>query len=323
MSCTTLTVTMLLVGLWFASSSARADEPSWWIQRPREGDVIQRGEDDTADIEVRVFDPLGRAFRVSVDGGAEAPLVKGADRVQTRVLQGVPKGEHRVIVIGPDVAKILDGVGVGDVHGAIGQSHTSGRSPVYGRSADGRTIDPTNLNEGAQGSWFPLLSDRLTEERGCPQKFVNMAWGGSPAEMWLPKVSVAGVHIYASDQAFKREGVKYVMYLIGATDAMQKTPRRRYKEMVTETVKWLQGQGYTVLLAVMPSAENPVFTEHLPTIQEATREMWEEIAGVLPGADLTVLDKKECLDPNDKVHLNAEGYRRAVEVWAEAYRNVP
>lgn len=140
---------------------------------------------------------------------------------------------------------------------------------------------------------------------------------------WKPTPHRVGMPLYAADNIFKREGVKYVMFLIGASDAMQKTPKEQYKEMVTEAVKWLQGQGYTVLLAVMPNAENPVFTEHLPVIQEATREMWDEIAGVLPGADLTVLDKKECLDPNDKVHLNAEGYRRAVEMWAEAYRNVP
>jgi len=323
MSCTALTVMMLLAGLWLASAPAHAQGPSWWIQRPREGDVIQRGENDTADIEVRVFDPLDRAFRASFDGGAEAPLVKGADHVQRCVLKGVPKGEHRVAVIGPDATKILDRVGVGDVHGAIGQSHTSGRSPVRWRSADGRTIDPTNRNEVAGGSWFPILSDRLTEERGCPQKFVNMAWGGSPASFWKPTPHRVGMPLYVADNIFKREGVRYVMFLIGATDAMQKTPKGRYKEMVTETVKWLQGQGYTVLLAVMPNAENPVFTEHLPVIQEATREMWDEIAGVLPGADLTVLDRKECLDPDDKVHLNAEGYRRAVEVWAEAYRNVP
>jgi len=113
------------------------------------------------------------------------------------------------------------------------------------------------------------------------------------------------------------------MYLIGATNAMQKTPKTEYKNMVTQTVKWLQGQGYTVLLAVMPNADNPAFVEHLPTIHQATRELWKQIPGVIPGADLTVLDKKTCLDPHDQVHLNAEGYRRASKLWADAYRNVP
>lgn len=318
-----IAIGILLVGMSLALAEDAVAGSSWWIQFPSEGEVIQRGPGDTADIVVRLFDPQDRSFRASIDDGEEVPFAQGMDHVRTCTLRAVPKGEHRIAVAGPDVTKILDRVGVGDVHGAIGQSHTSGRSPTYWRSADGRTIDPTNLNEGAQGSWFPLLSDRLTQERGCPQKFVNMAWGGAPAQIWLPKVSVAGVHLYAADQAFKREGVKYVMYLIGATDAMQKTPKREYKKMVTETVTWLQGQGYTVLLAVMPNAENPVFTEHLPVIQEATRDLWKEIPGVVPGADLSKLDKAKCLDENDQVHLNAEGYRRAVALWAAAYRSVP
>ncbi|MFH0963889.1 MAG: hypothetical protein V2A58_07730 [Planctomycetota bacterium] len=306
-----------------ACSPVRAAGASWWVQFPTEGEVVQRRADDAADLEVRVFDPEDRDFSASMDGGDPVPLKKGSDHVQRCALRNVPKGEHRLTVSGPDAVKVLDRVGVGDVHGAIGQSHTSGRNPILSRSADGRTNDPTNLNEGAGGSWFPLLSDSLTQERGCPQKFVNMAWGGAPADVFLPRIGVAGVHISAVNQTFKREGVKYVMFLIGATNAMQKTPKDQYKAQVTEIVKWLQGQGYTVLLAVMPNAENPLFTEHLPVIQQATREMWEEIPGVYPGADLTRLPVPECLDPNDKVHLNAEGYRRAVDLWTEAYRSVP
>jgi len=309
----------------FGKRAGRCDRRSsgWWIQFPSEGEVIQRSAGDKADIVVRVFDPEDRSFRASIDGGKEVALVQGADHVQTCTLRSVPKGEHRLTIVGPDTTKVLDRIGVGDVHGAIGQSHTSGRSPTYWRSADGRTIDPTNLKESAQGSWFPLLSDLLTRERGCPQKFINMAWGGSPMSFWKPTPHRVGLPLYAADNIFKREGVKYVMFLIGASDAMQKTPKREYKKMVTETVTWLQGQGYTVLLGVMPHAENPVFTEHLPVIQEATRELWREIPGVIPGADLTKLDKAKCLDENDQVHLNAEGYRRAARIWAEAYRSVP
>ena len=314
------TIGMLLLCISAAFAGEALAGSSWWIQFPSEGEVIQRSADDKADVVVRVFDPEDRPFRAAIDDGEEVAFSPGADHVQTCTLRGVPKGEHRLKVIGPDATKILDRIGVGDVHGAIGQSHTSGRSPVYWRSADGRTVDPTNRNESAQGSWFPLLSDILTQERGCPQKFVNMAWGGSPVKFWKPTPHRVGLPLYAADNIFKREGVKYVMFLIGATDAMHKTPRREYKRMVTETVTWLQGQGYTVLLGVMPSAENKLFKERLPVIQEATRELWNEIPGVLPGADLTKLDKTQCLDRTDQVHLNAEGYRRAVGLWAEAYR---
>jgi len=319
----TTAVGILLAGVSLALAGEAVAGSSWWIQFPSEGEVVQRGPGDTADIVVRLFDPQDRSFRASIDGGEDVPFAQGMDHVQTCTLRAVPKGEHRITVAGPDVTKTLDRIGVGDVHGAIGQSHTSGRSPTYWRSADGRTVDPTNLNESAQGSWFPLLSDILTRERGCPQKFINMAWGGSPVKFWKPTPHRVGLPLYAADNIFKREGVKYVMFLIGASDAMQKTPKREYKKMVTETVTWLQGQGYTVLLGVMPHAENPVFTEHLPVIQEATRELWREIPGVIPGADLTKLDKAKCLDENDQVHLNAEGYRRAARIWAEAYRSVP
>ena len=300
-----------------------ADEPAWWIQSPAPGHVFQRRADDTAEIAVSVFDPLDRRFRATVDGSAETAFSKtGHDHVQECVFRHVPVGEHRVTVIGTDDTRALDRIGVGDVHGAIGQSHTSGRSDVLWRSADGRTADPTNLNETAGGSWFPLLSDRLTQERGCPQKFVNCAWGGAPAAFWLPTPHRVGIPLAAASQEFKRAGVKYVMYLIGATDALQNTPKTTYKATVTETVQWLQSQGYTVLLGVMPNAARDDLQNHLPVIQEATREMLREIPGVLPGADLTALAPKTCLNPADKVHLNAEGYRRAVELWAKAYRNV-
>lgn len=255
------------------------------------------------------------------------------------VLGGVPAGDHRLLVHGEDVTKAIDLIGVGDVHGAIGQSHTSGRSWTFFRSRDGRTSDPTNQNDAccslardadklggdhdpegqALGSWFPLLADRLTEMWSAPQRFLNHAIGGSHTSQWQP----GSPGLKRAVNAFENAGVRYVMVSIGATDAFEGASVSELKARIGSIVRELQRLRFIVLLARMPPGRRRDWAKAMAIQQEAAVELWRELPGLFPGADLAVLDPELHINRVDGVHLNAAGYREAARLWAEAYRALP
>jgi hypothetical protein len=253
-------------------------------------------------------------------------------------LRAVPTGEHRLLIHGEDVTKVIDLVGVGDVHGAIGQSHTSGRSWTLFRSMEGRTRDPTNRNDAtlsygrdsfklggehdpeghALGSWFPLLSDRLSVLWSAPQMFLNYAVGGSHTSIWQPQSQAFRRAI----NAFENSGAKYVMFSIGATDAMEGVTTEELKVRIATTVRELQRRGFIVLLARMPMSLREDWNKGMEIQQRAVLELWDEMPGLQRGADLTLLQPELHVNRVDKVHLNAAGYRQAAQLWAEAYQRV-
>jgi hypothetical protein len=310
----------------------------WIVDCPRECDVIQRGPDNRANIDVRVFDTKMRSFQAEIEGIGSTDLADRDGTTLHGVLRNVPTGDHRLLVHGKDVTKVIDLVGVGDVHGAIGQSHTAGRSWTLFRSGDGRTMDPTNVNdptlsnardsgklggehdpEGhALGSWFPLLADHLTALWGAPQRFLNYAVGASHTSMWQPRSQA----FRRAVNAFENARARFVMFNIGATDAMEGASVQELKDRISATVRDLQRRGFIVLLARMPISLRDDWNEAMKIQHRAVLELWKEIPGLNPGADLSLLDPERHVNRVDGVHLNAAGYREAARLWAEAYRSV-
>ena len=311
----------------------------WLVDSPKECEVIQRRDDGCADIEIRVFDPERRSYRGEIEGVATVDLQADGSTGLSGVLRDVPAGDYRLFVHGEDVVKVIDRVGVGDVHGAIGQSHVAGRSWTLFRSADGRTADPTNRNdtvlnlprdrykiggehdpEGqAMGSWMPALADFLTHHWGAPQKFLNYAIGGSHSTVWHPGANA----FQRAVNAFENAGVRYVMHNIGATDACAGVGVERLKERMTATVAALQERGFVVLLGRMPFGLKDDWNEAMKRQQQAVAELWDEIPGLFRGGDLRRLDPERHINRVDKVHLNAAGYVEAARLWAEAYAVLP
>jgi len=312
----------------------------WIVDFPKECEVIQRRNDGCADIIVRVFDPDGRRYRAEIAGGATVELGERSPTSKAAVIKDVPAGDYRLFIHGEDVIKVIDRVGVGDVHGAIGQSHVAGRSYTLFRSRDGRTTDPTNMNDAtlnlardghklggehdpegqALGSWMPALADFLTGHWGAPQKFLNYAVGGSLNEIWLPGASA----FRRATAAFENAGVKYVMYNIGASDAMNGATVRQLEETMTITVKALQERGFTVLLGRMPfGLREGDWNDWMKRQHQAVAELWEDIPGLYRGGDLSQLDPRIHCNRVDGVHLNAAGYLEAARQWAKAYQALP
>lgn len=318
----------------------------WIVDFPKECEVVQRRDEGCADIPVRVYDPERRACKAEIPDVAEVTLRERGSAAMAGVLEDVPAGDHRLVLHGEDAVKMIDRVGVGDVHGAIGQSHTAGRAWTLFRSKDGRTTDPTNVNdktlnlmrdghklgggrapgdehdpEGqAMGSWMPGLADFLTAHWGAPQKFLNYAVGGSLAEVWQP-----GANAYLrAVNAFENAGVRYVMYTIGASDAMQGATVAQLKERMAATIKDLQARDLTVLLGRMPLGLNdPQWNDCMKRQQQAAAELWDEIPCLYPGGDLSKLDPQTHINRADGVHMNAAGYLEAVRLWSEAYKALP
>ena len=312
----------------------------WIVDFPKEGEVVQRTAANSADVEVRVFDPERRRYAAEIPDVARADLTPAESNVLRAVLRDVPAGDHRLFIHGPDVAKVIDRVGVGDVHGAIGQSHVAGRSWTLFRSRDGRTADPLNTNDApfnrsrdasklgaehdpqgqALGSWFPALADMLTEHWAAPQKFLNYAVGGSLAEIWQPNANAYSRAV----NAFENAGAKYVIYNIGASDAMAGASVPELKERMAATVRALQSRGFTVLLGRMPfGLRQDDWNPNMRRQQQAAAELWDEIPALYPGADLAKLDPALHVNKIDGVHLNAAGYLAAAQLWFDAYRALP
>ena len=311
----------------------------WLVDFPKECEVIQRRDNGCADIAVRVFDPEGRAYKAEIVGVGATDLAPQSPVVQAGVLKDVPAGDHRLLVHGEDVVKVIDRVGVGDVHGAIGQSHVAGRSWTLFRSKDGRTADPTNLNDPVlnfvrdkkklggeydpegqgMGSWMPMLADSLTEHWGAPQKFLNYARGGSHTAVWQPTAE----EFLRAMSAFENAGAKYVMYNIGATDAMDGATVQQLKERMGATVQALQERGFTVLLGRMPLGAREDWNDAMKRQQQAAAELWQEIPGLYPGGDLSQLDPQAHINKVDGVHMNAAGYLEAARLWSKAYEALP
>lgn len=318
----------------------------WIVDFPKECEVVQRREDGRADMPVRVYDPELRAYKAEMPDVDEITLEERGRATMAGVFKDVPAGDYRLVLHGEDVVKVIDRVGVGDVHGAIGQSHVAGRAWTLFRSRDGRTTDPTNANdktlnlardghkvggdgapgdehdpEGrALGSWMPGLGDFLTEHWGAPQKFLNFAVGGSLSEIWQPG---AGAYVRAVN-AFENAGARYVMYNIGASDTMAGAGVGELKERMAVTIKDLQERGFTVLLGRMPlGLREGEWNECMKRQQQAAAELWEEIPGLYPGGDMARLDPKIHVNKVDGVHMNAAGYLEAVRLWGEAYKALP
>ncbi|MFH0963796.1 MAG: hypothetical protein V2A58_07260 [Planctomycetota bacterium] len=311
----------------------------WIVDFPKECEVVQRRPDNRADIEVRVFDPERRSYEARIEGIASVSLDRSSSGVLSGVLRDVPAGDHRLFVQGPDVTKVIDRVGVGDVHGAIGQSHTAGRSWTLFRSKDGRTADPTNMNDApfnrvrdsaklggehdpegqALGSWFPILADYLTGHWAAPQKFLNYAVGGSLTAIWHP-----GANPYRRAlSAFENAGVRYVICNIGASDAVGGASVAELKERIAATVRDLLSRGFRVLLGRMPFGMRDEWNASMRRQQQAAADLWDEIPGLYRGADLAKLDPQRHINRVDGVHLNAAGYLEAARLWLEAYRALP
>ena len=312
----------------------------WLVDFPKEGEVIQRRDDGCADAPVRVYDPEGRAYKAEIAGVGGVDLAERSPVSRAGVLKDVPAGDYRLFVRGEDVIKVIDRVGVGDVHGAIGQSHVAGRSWTLFRSKDGRTTDPTNVNdkvlnlardghkiggehdpEGqALGSWMPMLADFLTAHWGAPQKFLNYAVGGSHTAVWQPAANA----FRRAVNAFENAGVRTVMYNIGATDAVEGATVEQLKERMGATVQALQERGFTVLLGRMPlGLREDGWNEGMKRQQQAAAELWDEIPGLYPGGDLSQLDPQAHINKADGVHMNAAGYLEAARLWGKAYEALP
>jgi len=101
------------------------------------------------------------------------------------------------------------------------------------------------------------------------------------------------------------------MFNIGATDAVEGATVKELKERIASTVRELQVRGFIVLLARMPMSLKQDWNRAMEIQQQAVRELWKELPGVLPGADLARLDPDRHVNRIDKVHLNAAGYRES------------
>ena len=311
----------------------------WLVDFPRESDVFQRRADGHADVPVQVFDPVQRRYRAELNGVGTVELSEHDGGLKRGVIKRVPAGDYRLVVHGEDVAKSFDRIGVGDVHGAIGQSHIAGRSWTLFRSTDGRTMDPTNVNDApynlgrdsfkiggehnpegqALGSWMPLLADLLTERWEAPQKFLNYAVGGSHTSVWQEGATA----FRRAVNSFENAGVRYVMVSIGATDAVEGATVAELRERMQKIVEALQVRGFTVLLGRMPFGLRAEWNQAMRRQQRAVAELWDEIPGLYRGGDLSLLDPEEHVNTTDGAHLNAVGYREAALLWARAYEAVP
>ena len=195
------------------STAGAATAPRIVLRTPHAWQVVQRGQDDRADLVVS-----GRL----IGAGGSVRVVWGAARATVRCdaggrfvarLNDVPAGQADLEVRSarlPDVVCRRACVGVGDVYIIAGQSNASGRSPtLFAYTSDGlratmfgnddrwrelrdpvdsadRQVDSVSRDLRASGSVWPAVATALLAEESVPVAFVPCARSSTSITRWQP-----------------------------------------------------------------------------------------------------------------------------------------
>ena len=235
------------------------------ISSPAAWQVVQRGDDGTADIIVtgRLTGQRGRV-EARWHGGPWTLGTRrdGAFRV---VLRAQPAGQGTLVVrsvVRPGLAARHRSVGVGDVYVIAGQSNASGRAgrwyddhvpglraTVFGNDYRWRDlrdpvdspvgqVDRVSLDKHPGGSVWPLVASRLMRADQAPVAFIPCALSGTRIERWQPDAPPTrhGDRLFDSMRRRIRAAggrVRAVLWWQGEADARLRTPHRTYERLLT------------------------------------------------------------------------------------------
>jgi hypothetical protein len=336
----------------FLAGPAQADpagaEPAIGITSPRAYQVVQRGDDNRADIVVRGHKG-GFAGPLEVRWGA-GPWVRVQCRrhASFRVrLKGCPAGQATLVVRSvrrPSLVVRRPWVGVGDIYVVAGQSNASGRglslarashpslrASLFGNDDRWKSLaDPTDSPAGqrdavsadraAGGSVWPLVATDLMRSQGVPVAFIPCAKGTTAIARWLRDAVApsARTTLYGSMlRRIRAAGgrVRAVVFWQGERDARILTPGPKYEEALTRLAADVRADfGAPLVVANIGDYCADRYTRGgIDSIRLAQQAAWRTSPDVAPGPLLYDIDL------GGDVHVRGSADQRtAARRWAAA-----
>ena len=326
------------------------DEDNYiFVTQPKTRAVIQRGEDNLADITVAgtytgTLD-LIEARMVLMDGyetgtATEWMELESADFAYSGVIPRVAAGGWYQI----EVRGTLDGeitytgvherIGVGDIYVIAGQSNSAN----YGTNSYTLQDDRVSVREsltteawrlayapfpiagGAGGTAWDRLGDMLVAELDIPVGFISVGVGGSGLGQWI-NTGYTETRLKPAVQSFPANGFKAVLWHQGEADNVSNTSRDTYaanfQSMVDDT---RVNAGWDVPWYVCEAsyASNFVLSRETPVLA-GQRLAANQDPLVYLGASTNEFQLENAAGGklSDSVHFNAAGLADHAQQWKE------
>jgi len=268
----------------------------------------------------------------------DGKLEKGEFQGSARVPAG---GWYRLEVRARNAEKMIatasvEPVGVGEVFVVAGQSYATNCNDEKLKVADptGRVVvfdlvdkwrvahDPQPAPDGSHdGSIWPAFGDALLPGVRVPIGLVNVAWGGTSTDQWMPDKEL---HKRLCAVAGQVGRFRAVLWQQGESDVIAKTTKDKYVanvRAIREAAAKAWGFDPPWLLA--KSTLHPMVYNN-PTGEGRIRDAIDELCrlpGFHHGPDTDVLDGANRGGEGSRRHFSGRGQRAAALLWFAAVWN--
>lgn len=343
--------TQLVLGV----TAIAAEPDALTLTHPLPHQVIQRigtaPGNGYASVVVRGDVPAGAEsanweYRVSRAGDARGadwvsltPKIQdGRFKATARIAAG---GWYRLDVrsrSGEAVASIgsVEPIGVGEVFLVAGQSYATNcndellsvtdaqQRVVAFHFAKGTWVaanDPQPVPDGSDGgSIWPPLGDALAKELAVPVAFVNVAWGGTSSQQWMPEGDLHN-RLVQVGQSIGR--FRAVLWQQGESDVIAKTTAETYVANI-RTIRDTAGTawGFEPPWLLAKSTLHPTVyndPEGEGRIRGAIDSL-TKLKGFRTGPDTDTLQDENRGGPTTRRHFSGVGQRHAAQMWLAAIR---
>ncbi len=310
------------------------------ITAPVSYQVIQRGSDNTADINISgTYTGSPTAIEASWNGGAYTTIVSspsGGTYTGTLSDQTAGQGTLTVRFLNDHTQTASKSyVGIGDIFVSAGQSNGSGRAinnqiythptlkaALFGNDdtwkelvdpfdsmsnqVDSVSLEDSSVLTTGFGSAWPLVATHYLEDQNVPVAFIPTNKGGTSISEWLPNASNHGDTTTLYGSMYRRiqavgGAVKGVLFWQGENDVGG--ARATY-------LSRLQSFADSVYadfgVKVVPAQIGPYGTQtatNLNNIRLAQQDAWNAGGTILPGPTLYDVD---ITDPDFQVHFKTD-----------------
>ena len=305
------------------------------------GHVVLQGEVPSAVTDDAVWEYQVSTTGSVPDGGWIAFVPRIKDGKYDAVARVAAGGWYRLDLqcrVGNTVvaAGRVEPIGVGEVFVVAGQSYAtncndelmsvtdSQQRVVAFDSAKGTWMvanDPQPVPDGSDGgSIWPPLGDALAKELGVPVAFVNVAWGGTSSQQWMPE---GNLHSGLVKSGLTIGRFRAVLWQQGESDVIAQTSAETYVanvRTIRDTAAKVWGFEPQWLLA--KSTLHPTVYND-PEGEERIRgaiDSLSQLRGFRPGPDTDTLKDENRGDATTRRHFSGVGQRHAAQMWYSAIR---
>lgn len=333
-----------------------ADVTALFISQPAQNFVVQRREDNKADvtiqgfyvgnperIEARAIAVGGTRNGIGVASGVDTPwqtvTASPANGTYSGILSNVSAGgwyrlEVRQIEGGaPIQSATLYPFGVGDVFVTAGQSNSANHGSVAATPSDNRVValnsltggswiaaaDPQPIATGVGGSAWSRFGDLWTNLENVPVALVSVGVGGTSSASWLPSANANYPRLRSAVKTFPNSGFRAILWHQGEADSVGVSAATYQTNLQTiiATSRADAGWNFPWYIAQASYLPSTNFTKQMPVAAGQRALAWASPNVFLgPRTDDFHMESKV----SDGVHFNVAGLDDHASQWVQALK---